>query len=173
MLRIIQYKDRGFRMFGINILRKLLGLDLAGKMNKYNKIYMKSHYIFNINEVVFSITEWNNPKSYTVSAGCYCNDPNVGGFDMSNFFWFWKSKKFNNRLAAKDYLNKEIKNAIIDFPETMYLCQDFETDNYLQYVNGKWIQYNDILGIKYCHACGFKITNFDEIICPNCGEILI
>ncbi len=102
----------------------------------------------------------------------YCNDPDVGGIDISNNFHFWGSKKFYNKNEAVNFLELEIINTSKKFPGTkFYEIQDNECKKY--YLNGKWEKCEGVPHIRYCHGCGYSLNQKDSTICPECGEPLI
>ncbi|GEM_PF-1627454 len=153
------------------IIKDSLKISLLGKLRSYSKEYsQKSSYIFDSQNIFCYLTKWTSPGiSYSISANTFCNDPNVGGMNMSNYLSFWSKSKFGDKNDATNFLEKEIIIASKKFTDTkFYITHEDECIKYC--LDGKWIKCAGIPNLRYCEACRQLLNETDSTFCSSCGE---
>jgi hypothetical protein len=145
-------------------LRRVLGLDLCGKLRTYKRRYHGDVRVFDHSSITCSISKYNG-GIITVSASAYCTDLATHGLSVSDVAWFYTSPYLHSMSEAELYLAQEVGRAARHFPETSF----FRTINEQRFVwsNGEWVSTDQFPTVKRCRGCGLKT---DEPFCPNCGE---
>lgn len=147
-------------------LRRLLLGDLSSSLKNWKRRYAKSYYVFGGDEVTCLIQR--APKQrFEVTTGCYCNDPHIGGFSLSNFIWFYREGGFESHEAAENFLARSVARASRNHLGTRFVrvvggaMQEF--------VDGGWLGTHAATALRRCPGCAAP-TPDGEIICPKCGE---
>lgn len=158
--------------------RSLLGADLSGKLRAWRKRYKSSHHTFDYSRVECAVPAQG--ASWKVIAVCYCSDPGINGFDMSEVARVYASRPFPSRVEAEAHLDAEVRNAMLRHPDAgfyRYREVDYLNDGTVQaepllvyehYDGTRWIQADFPTGARRCENCAFTT---DAPICPQCGGL--
>lgn len=160
------------------MLRRILRLDLSGKLRSWRKRYRSSIYTFDYSHVTCFVSP--HGERWVVSAHCYCSDPYINGFDMSEMARVYSSRRFRSRIEADAHLEAEIRNAArhhsdagfyryreVDYVRDGIIEQDSVTVHE-QYYGGVWTRVDSPPGSRRCESCAFQT---DGTICPQCGGL--
>ena len=159
-------------------LRSILGTDLNGKLRAWRKRYESSYHTFDYSHVECVVSAQGN--GWKVSAFCYCSDPLINGFDMSQMVRVYSSRRFPSRVEADAHLEAEVRSAALRHPDVGFyryrqldyvkdgVVQDEPLTVYERYAGTGWIQADFPVGARRCENCAFRT---DEPICPKCGGL--
>lgn len=145
-------------------LRRILGIDLCGKLRSYKRRYHGDVRVFDYTSITCSISKYSG-DIITVSASAYCTDLATHGLSMSNVAWFYTSPYLHSMSQAELYLNREVKRAAKHFPETSFFRVIDERR--FMWSKGEWAPTDELPTVKRCRGCGLRT---EDSFCANCSE---
>lgn len=145
-------------------LRRMFGLDLAGRLRSYKARYRSDVRLFDYTTVWCHVSAWRNGTA-SATAAAYCSDPSATGLDMRPITRFYSSPSLPSVEEAEKHLSIELVRASTKFPETRF----YRTIAEQEYVwsDSGWIATSETSTFERCRGCGFLTK---DIICPKCGE---
>lgn len=144
------------KLFGS--MKDLVGLSMAGKMQKYVDYYRNSLNNLDVSKVNCSVHEEGyKVKYYTFSASCYCDDT-LALPNLSDSLVVFTSKKFETRLEAEAALDIEIMAATKILKESSFYRQRYYPEL-------------DALGETLCckNSIWSIVENKNLYRCPECS----
>ncbi len=159
-------------------LRSIFGADLSGKLQAWRKRYESSYHTFDYSHVECVVSVQGG--RWKVNAYCYCSDPLINGFDMSERARVYTSRLFPSRVESEAHLEAEVRNAahrhsdagFYRYRELAYvkdgMMQDEPLTVYERYEDTRWIPADIPTGARHCESCAFRT---DEPICQKCGGL--
>jgi len=153
------------------LLKKFLGIGIAGKLQSNINHYKKTNYVFDYKNIICNFTSWNF-GIYTISANCICSDPYAGGLSNSAYVSFY-SKQFKSKIKAISFLDKEIHYLVQEFPSVnvkRIIPKDNDNKDTITetYLDGRWVILEENNYPYICTECHCKNYN---AICSQCGGI--
>ena len=158
--------------------RSILRTDLCGRLSIWRKRYESGYYMFDYSRVECVVQPEGD--AWRAAAFCYCSDPHINGFSMSQMARVYKSRRFASSLEAEAHLVAEVRNAarrhtdagFYRYRELPYVrdgvLQNEQVSVYEYYDGTGWIQADVPVGARRCESCAFQT---DELVCPQCGGL--
>lgn len=164
-------------MFIRNIIERILGMDLSGRFAFFQRRYNGNRfYTFGAHQVSAQITRWTHPRvSYSISFGCYCNDPCLNGFSLSPWAEIYSRGNFRTRGEAQAFLTIEVARAAPLNPHTrfiMQICPEGKPRELMEFLDGDWVRtYHDDQSFQ-CLRCERWYALGPELrdLCHYCNE---
>lgn len=149
--------------------RRLLFGDLSRSLKHWKGRYAKSYYVFGGDEVT-CLVEAAPKRRFKVTAGCYCNDPHIGGFSLSNFVWFYRESGFESREEAERFLANSVFRASRNHPDTrfVHLAGGGAVE---EFVGSQWQSTEEAPAVRRCPGCAAAVPD-SEVVCRKCGELV-
>lgn len=159
-------------------IRRLLNIDLAGRLEAQIKRYKANPRIFDHRTIHCNIQKYG-PKKFSVTASAFCSDHSVTGYQSTNVLQFYQTNSnFLSRVEAEAHLQAEIRIASSRHSETRFYRTrivlapkaegGIEEANLHEYcINSIWQYANRVPTFRRCAGCGNETP---KTICPLCGE---
>ena len=147
-------------------LRRIFGLDLAGRLGTWKRRYKGDTRLFDHTAVWCHVTRWGDKRA-TLTASAYCADPTAIGLGAHPSVRFYSSPELPSSTDAELHLRNEVSRAAAKFTETTFYRKIDSRDH--AFVMGKWVSTEDAPTFWRCRGCGFKS---EETFCPQSGELI-
>ena len=148
------------------IIRRLFGLDLAGKLASWKSEYKGNVRLFDHRTVWCRIEEYAN-GTWEVCASAYCNDARATGLSFQPIAHIYRSHLMDSMELAESHMSLELARASRKFPETQFV-RTFGNEEYV-WKNCQWKAALAETTLSRCVSCGHSPQ---ELVCPQCGELM-